>query len=127
MGTITASSLTGLVGDTTMAAADAERIIMQAINELNLHLYRYDLVINQMTGTAGTRSWTGTNHEEGAIISVAMEYYQYYKTSGSSATSVNVSGLGYSSSTSTGGGMGRIHEVAEKQAEKLVEIDISVG
>ena len=127
MGTITASSLTDLVGDTTMAAAKAERIIMQAINELNLHLYRYDHVINQMTGTAGTRSWTGTNHEEGAIISVAMEYYQYYRSSGSSASSWNISGMGASTSTATGGSMGRIHEVAEKQAEKLVEIDISVG
>jgi len=127
MATITYTNLTHIVGDTSMAATTAEEIIDQGINEINIYLLKHGHQISNMTGTAGSKSWTGTSEEQGAILAVAMEYYQYYKTSGASAMSVNVSGLGYSSSTSTGGGTGRIHEVAEKFADKLMETEVSVG
>jgi len=127
LATINAASLKSLVNDTTMAASSAEEIIDQSINELDT----FGLALTNMTGVAGTKTLTVTSAEKGAILALAMEYYQYYRSSGSSATSVNVSGLGYSTNTSTGGSMGRIHEVAEKLAQQLMttqqDIAFSVG
>ena len=121
MVTITCDSLTTLVQDTTIADANAEEIIDQAINILNT----YGADITNMTGTAGSKTWNGESKEKGAILSLAMEIYQYYKTSGSSSESSSISGLSYSVSSATGGSLGRIHEVAKSLAEQLKEMDVS--
>jgi len=107
--------LTTIVGDTSTAAATIENVIDQSKNLLNA----YGASISASTGAAGSKTWTVTDAEKGAVLSVGMEFYQYLKTSGASAMSVNVSGLGYSSSTSTGGGMGRVQEVAKGLANQL--------
>lgn len=117
MVSLTASSLSTLVNDTTITAATAEIIIDQAVNTLNL----YGASLSNMTGVAGAKTLAATSAEAGAILDVAVEIYsQYYVSSGAQSSSYGIGGLSVSQSSGGGGGTASIHEVAMLAAHRLI-------
>jgi hypothetical protein len=124
MVTITHDSLTILVHDATIAAADAEALIDHAVNQVNL--YGKNLDLPNMVGTAGTKTLSCDSREAAAILAVAVAVYnQNYKQSGSQSESFGIGSL--SSSSSTGSGTSSVENLAKDMAEYLMEMDVTVG
>ena len=96
--TITAASLEPLIGNPGLTAAVAEAILDHAINKIN----SYGASVNNLTGTAGSKTGTYSSQEAGFILDVAISIYAVnYKTSGSSSHSESAGGLSFSESSST--------------------------
>ena len=115
MVSVTYTTLTHLVNDTSIAPATAEEIIDQAINILNT----YGCSLSNMTGVAGAKTLTVTSAEAGAVIAVAVEIYsQYYVSSGASSNSYGLGPLSVSQSSSSQG-TGSVYAVAKDAADRL--------
>ena len=122
MGNITLAytSLTNLVNDTSITATTAEALIDQGINELNAN----GLTLNNLSGTAGSKTLTVDSKYAGAILAVAVEVYmQYYKNAGASSSSLSLGNISQSSSSSSNGS-GAIHTVAKNMATQLMSRSI---
>ena len=122
MATITYATLTDLLNlsvPSDITAANAEKVIDQAIDSLNLY---GDLDIPNMTGTAGTKSVSITSGERGAILMVARAvYYGFYK--GLDTTSVQSLNVASPDLMSNPQVLGAIKEAAEM----LKDVDITIG
>jgi hypothetical protein len=122
MATITYSTLTDLLDlsvPTDITAANAEKIIDQAIDLLNLY---GNLDLPNMSGTAGAKSVSVESRQRGAILSVARAvYYGFYKgLETASAGPVNVSSPDLMSNQS-------VLASVKEEAELLKDFDISYG
>jgi hypothetical protein len=125
MVTITHDSLTTLVHDSAITAADAEALIDHAVNQINL--YGKNLDLPNMVGVAGTKTLSCDSREAAAILAVAVVVYsQNYKQSGSQSGSFGIGPLSLSSSSS-GSGTSSIENLAKDMADYLMELDITVG
>jgi hypothetical protein len=67
MATVNAAALTGMIDDSNITNAEAEEIIDHAINMLNMHLYKYDMSIANLSGTAGSKTLTVESRYKGAV------------------------------------------------------------
>ena len=131
MATITASTLSTLLHlGSDLENDELEAIIDAAIDKLNVYLYRYSIEISSMSGTSGSKSWTGTSPEKGAIMTVASKIYSRdYVLSSSQSESVGLGPASYSvsSSASSSAGGGSVEESAKDLAEQLKEVEVSYG
>jgi hypothetical protein len=116
--TITYTTLTTLINDSTVTAAQAEAIIDHAINKINIYMPTANVLTN-LSGTSGSMTGTYTSAQAGGIIDVAVIVYNnIYINSGAQSTSTGVGGLQYSSSgSSTSGSL--IDDVAKEVARQL--------
>lgn len=128
MATITAATLRTLTNNPNIALADCEEIIDHAIDKINLAGQKYDLSLNNMTGTAGSKTLNVTSAEKGAIMEVAIAVYSGNYSS-SSSTSISIGPLSSSggSATSVSRGGESVETLAENAAKQLSEITVEYG
>jgi hypothetical protein len=114
--TITYTSLTNLLSDSSITAAKAEAVLIQAINMLVTE----GAAIDALTGAEGSRTGTYTQAEAGAILQMAVAVYaQMYKQAGASASAYNIGGISSSQSASASGGAGSLQALAKELAKRL--------
>jgi hypothetical protein len=115
--TVTYTTLTTLINDSTVTAAQAEAIIDHAINKINVYMPSANALDN-LSGTSGSKTGTYTSAETGGIIDVAVAVYNnIYVNSGAESTSF---GLGAISSSSSGSSTSMsIDDVAKDVARQL--------
>lgn len=124
------SNLTTLTGadtyftniDVGISQTQWESIIDAAIDKINAHGAQYDVNLPNMSGTAGSKSWSGTSAEAGWIRTVAVAVYQKeYKSAGAQSQSIGVGGLSMSQSMAS-----EIENLAQEAAECLKDLDITI-
>ena len=117
MVTVNAAMLQNLVNEsTTLTATKAEVIEDQAINLLNV----YGATLDNLTGTAGTKTGTYTSKQAGAIMNVAVCVYSFsFKGGGSNSSSQSIGSLSISESSSSNSSQ-TINDVAKQQARFLM-------
>ena len=121
MVTITYTSLTTLVNDTSISATAAEQIIDQAINKLATN----GATVANLTGVAGAKTGTYSQATAGAILELAAAVYsQTYKSSGAQAKSTGLGALQTSWSTSSGGSAAALQQLAKELANELIDRSI---
>ena len=113
--------------DSDITQTQWESIIDQAIDKINGYGYPYNVQVSNMTGAAGSKVWNGTSAEKGFIVSVAVALYsKEYKSAGASSSSYGIGGINSSQSASAGGA-GEIETLAKDAAERLKDLDVTVG
>jgi len=111
----------------TFTATKWEACIDQAIDKINGYGYPYGIDIPNMSGTAGSKTWTGTSAEAGFIRELAVAIYQKdVKSAGASSSARAIGGVSSSQSASTSSGA-EIEELAKTAAERLRDLDITVA
>ena len=114
--TVNAASLTTLVNDDEITDESAEVLIDHAINLL----VSYDATLSNLVGLPGGKSGTYTQKEAGAILELAVAIYsQTYVQAGASSSTVAVGGISSSQSSSSGGKVSMITELARVLAAQL--------
>ena len=114
--TVNAASLTTLVNDDEITDESAEVLIDHAINLL----VSYDAALSNLVGLPGAKSGTYTQKEAGAILELAVAIYsQTYVQAGASSSTVGIGGLSSSQSSSSGGKVSMITELARVLAAQL--------
>jgi hypothetical protein len=99
--TVTYTTLTTLINDSTVTAAQAEAIIDHAINKINIYMPAANALDN-LSGTSGSKSGTYSSAEAGGIIDVAVAVYNnIYVNSGAESTSRSMGVISESSSGSS--------------------------
>lgn len=132
MVSITASTLSDLIDDDTLAAVDAEKIIDQSIDLLNL-FGEIDSEISNMTGTEGSKTLTVQGYERGAILLVATAVYRSIFISAGGSESSSVGPISYSTSSTSliqdANVMAMLEKAAAMLAKRLdgLEIEVDVG
>jgi len=117
MVSISAAEFKAIINDSVITATNAEYILDNAIDELNT----YDADIHNMSGTAGSKTWSGESKQKGAIYELAhAKYKAYYKGV------LPVSALGLSVTPSNLSNQA-IADLAEKLAKQLKEMEVDVG
>ena len=120
MPSITASTLSTLVGNAALAAIDAEAILDQAIDCLNLE---GNLELSNMQGTAGSKTVGATSKERGAILYVARAIYSSFYQNASTSTSI--SGMSITITDVLSNPV--VAETVQRMARKLHEADWSAA
>lgn len=128
MTTITGADIYFTNVDSSITQEQWEACIDQAIDKINGYGFQYGISLPNMSGTAGSKSWSGTSAEAGFIRTIAvLVYSKEYKSAGATSEAFSLGGLSHSqsvsSSTSIGGGAA--DEVAKEAAERLKEPDIT--
>ena len=90
MVTITGSDFKGLIQDASISDTNAEKIVDEAIDLLNL--YGEDLDLSNLSGTAGSKTVAVTSKKRGAIYLFARAVYATFWMNASNAN-VGIGGL----------------------------------
>lgn len=113
--------------DASITQTQWESLIDQAIDKINAHGAPYGIDLPNMTGDAGSKTWSGTSAEAGWIRSIAVAVYQKeYKSAGAQSESYGLGGLSHSQSSSSSS-MAELESLAEQAAIALRDLDITVG
>ncbi len=116
---VTATDFKSLINDAGLSDANAELLIDQAVNRLNI----YGADLPNMTGTAGTKTLSCESNQAGAIYEAArLVYHGYYK---GQEAGIGISGLSISTQNMLNNPT--VEAVIEKLAKQLVDFDVEVG
>jgi hypothetical protein len=109
--------------DNGISQTQWESIIDAAIDKINAYGVRYNVDLPNMTGTAGSKSWSGTSAEAGWIRTIAVAIYRReYRNEGAQSQSSGIGGLSLSATS-----MSEIEKLACEAAESLKDLDIVYG
>lgn len=120
MATITADEFQAILNltDSDISNTNTEYVLDFAINLLNL----YGADLSNMSGTAGSKTWSGESSEKGAIYMVARAaYYSFFKGIETAA----IAGLSATSPDVIANPV--IMQTVKEAAQQLTEMEVSVG
>lgn len=118
MPTITATIFKAVLDDDVITATNAEYLIDLAIDMLNLH----GADLGNMTGTAGSKTWSGESKEKGAVMLVARAiYHGFFK----GIEPVGVEGVSVTTYDLLGNTV--ILRSIQMAARRLTELEVDVG
>ncbi len=120
MATITADEFQALLNlsDADITNTNAEIVLNQAIDCLN----RMGADLSNLSGTAGSKTWSGESKEKGAIYDVARAvYYSFYKGIDTAAiASLTASSPDVMANPT-------VMQMVKEAARELSELDVAVG